>query len=257
VNAVASLQYGDGLLITCTDNTAILNHVVVDGAVFSQVKWYSLQHCNFVARWIIDITGTGNIVIQGGAFPGIVERVIYNIMGSGRTISTTNGVAGHVFAPNNIFSQPAGVTYGLVIAGDIPIAKQQNKPNCQNFNPVTVTTKLKQAIQSGDTIIYVVDYPDFIVGDLICINSDCRKIVGPVAVPNNKRDATGAGLKVDGPFTARHSVDDFVTASVTDFSNRQAMNYPSEPETSVQWGSENGAATLLFSVAAFAAVLLM
>jgi choice-of-anchor A domain-containing protein len=87
-NAVATIIYGDGLQITCS-GAADLYHLTVSGSDFSGVNWYSTVGCKFSARWVIDITGTGSVSFQGQPFPGIVERVIYNVVGSGRTLLLT------------------------------------------------------------------------------------------------------------------------------------------------------------------------
>eukprot|EP01119_Soliformovum_irregulare_P003809 TRINITY_DN1486_c0_g1_i2.p1 TRINITY_DN1486_c0_g1~~TRINITY_DN1486_c0_g1_i2.p1 ORF type:complete len:700 (-),score=187.27 TRINITY_DN1486_c0_g1_i2:17-2116(-) len=157
VNTRSELRYGDGLFIRCDDSNDLLNHVVIDGSTFSKVSWYSFENCAFASRWIIDIGGSGDITIKGGQFPEGVERVVYNIVGSGRTISASNGVNGHIFAPRNIFKQSAGVTYGLVIAGDIPIARQNNKPQCNNFRNAINETQLSVGTNAGSDTLYVVD----------------------------------------------------------------------------------------------------
>jgi len=229
INTVNSLKYGDGLFIECNNKTDLLYHVSVDASVFSSVNWYSLNNCNFASRWIIDITGTSDVTIQGAAFPGIVERVVYNILGSGRTIHTQNGVAGHIFAPQNIFNQPTGVTYGLVVAGDIVIAKQNNKPNCKNFRPVAITTKLAVGVAQGSTIIYVIDFPDFAVGDRICIDSDCHIIKSGFTSDNS------AAIVLETPVEADHASASFIVALVSADDARTPMAYPqATTETTAQ-----------------------
>jgi len=149
-NAQASVIYGDGLMITCDDHTNILNHVAVDGGILSTTNFYLLKNCLFTAGWVIDVTGTGPVTIQGSPFPGVVERVVYNILGSGRIITGNTGVGGNILAPQNSYVQYTGVTYGRVIVGDVIFARQNNKPNCINFQTVNITNLCLKAVNVGD-----------------------------------------------------------------------------------------------------------
>jgi len=220
-NAQASVQYSDGLLINCNEIND-LYHVEVDGATLSTINWIQLQGCRFSARWIIDVTGTANVVIKGQPFPGIVERVIYNVLGSGRTITGQTGVAGHIIAPNNAYTQDNGVTYGLVIVGNVVQARQNNKPNCVTFRPVTLSTKIVKPVKIGDTTVFVADFGQFIAGDLICINGDCRKIVA-----GNVADVDGDGvvdhvITVDSAFGQDHAGNNLL--ATTDVTNPTTAN---------------------------------
>jgi len=143
INVSPALMWGDGLQLTCNNKADNLYHVQVNATMFNKVNWYILKNCNFTSRWVIDIVGSENVTIKGQPFPGVVERVLYNIMGSGRYIWANNGVAGHILAPYNTFAQSVGVTYGMVIVGDVLIAKQNNLPNCKTYRPVAITSKLK------------------------------------------------------------------------------------------------------------------
>eukprot|EP01119_Soliformovum_irregulare_P013766 TRINITY_DN36_c0_g1_i4.p1 TRINITY_DN36_c0_g1~~TRINITY_DN36_c0_g1_i4.p1 ORF type:complete len:720 (+),score=164.52 TRINITY_DN36_c0_g1_i4:42-2162(+) len=207
INTKAELRYGDGLFIECDAQTDLLNHVVVSAEDFSNTNWYSLSNCNFASRWVIDIDGTADITIKGGQFPGIVERVLYNVLGSGRTINTSNGVNGHIFAPANILRQPAGVTYGLVIAGDIPIARQNNKPDCINFRDVTIETRLAVGTEAGSNTIYVVDWPSLLKGDRLCINSECLIVDGVFSPPQLLRASTGGAIQFTTQIQGSYSAD--------------------------------------------------
>jgi choice-of-anchor A domain-containing protein len=176
-NANYEIKYTNGLFITC-DASADLYHVKVADADYNKADWISLQGCKFSARWIVEITGTGNVVIKGQPFPGIVERVIYNIVGSGRTITGQTGIGGHILAPQNTYTQNSGVTYGKVVVGNFPESRQSNKPNCLNFRSVTISSIILKPVQIGDTRVYVADLSNFIAGDLVCIQGNCRKLVG-------------------------------------------------------------------------------
>eukprot|EP01119_Soliformovum_irregulare_P013765 TRINITY_DN36_c0_g1_i3.p1 TRINITY_DN36_c0_g1~~TRINITY_DN36_c0_g1_i3.p1 ORF type:complete len:713 (+),score=226.68 TRINITY_DN36_c0_g1_i3:888-3026(+) len=253
INTRSELRYGDGLFIQCNNPSDLLNHVVVDGATFSQVNWYSLENCNFASRWVIDVTGSGDITIKGGQFPAVVERVIYNIVGSGRTINTSNGVNGHIFAPRNIFNQPAGVTYGLVIAGDIPIARQNNKPQCNNFKNVTIESRLAVGTNAGSDTIYVVDWPAVLQGDRICLQDMCfivRDVFEPITL---LRQVNGGAIRfttaVDVSFSAGTKVT-LVAAASQDRSQPLKYEVQTAESTDMDW-SNDASSMMVGSLAIF------
>jgi choice-of-anchor A domain-containing protein len=253
-NAVAELKYGDGIFISCNSATADVYHVKIDSSILNVGKWFTLSGCRFASSWIIDVTGTGPVVIQGQAFPGIVERVIYNVVGSGRTISGDTGVAGHILAPQNTFTQSQGVTYGIVVAGNVTASRQNNKPNCLTFRPVVISTRILKAIRVGDTNVYVADLSAFIAGDLVCINSDCRKIVA-----GSSSDVDGDGVvdhvvTVDQGFTSDHSGALFLTTSVSN--PDQDRNTPLVTGENTPAGEFSSASSLVAAFFAFAALLL-
>jgi len=175
-NAVASVVYGDGLLLTCTSASESLYHVKVDASVLSSTNWYLTSGCSFSAAWIIDVTGTTTLSLKGSPFSGVVERVVYNVKG-GNDITANNGVAGNILAPNSDYFQTAGVTYGRVIVGNVTEARQNNKPNCIDFKTVVITNKILKKVNLGDDFVYVVDIGGYAVGDQVCINGNCRKIL--------------------------------------------------------------------------------
>eukprot|EP01119_Soliformovum_irregulare_P010879 TRINITY_DN267_c0_g3_i1.p1 TRINITY_DN267_c0_g3~~TRINITY_DN267_c0_g3_i1.p1 ORF type:complete len:694 (-),score=174.65 TRINITY_DN267_c0_g3_i1:43-1989(-) len=201
VNAQAQVQYGNGLFITCSDFTSLVYHVKVDAITFNSVYWYSTVNCSFSARWVIDITGSDDVTFQGAPFPGIVERVIYNILGSGRTVSANNGVNGHLLAPGNTYSQTQGVTYGNLVVGNVAASRQNALPQCTKFNPVVITVKLMTPVTLGDTIIYVADLSNLVKGDQICINGNCADVVKGVYVADGD-GWRGAVTVASAPFSA-------------------------------------------------------
>jgi len=244
INTRSELRYGDGLFIHCNNANDLLNHVVVDGDVFSQVNWYSLENCAYAARWVIDITGSDDITIKGGAFPAVVERVVYNVIGSGRTINTSNGVNGHIFAPRNILSQPAGVTYGLVIAGDIPIARQNNKPQCNNFRDVTIESRLAVGTNAGSSTIYVVDWPAVLKGDRLCLEGRCF-IVDSVFEPLTvSRDVNGGAIQFTTPVDVTFSAGTKVTIVAAASQDRseplkyETLAQTTTPSTDMDWSND-------------------
>jgi len=229
INTKSEIRYGDGLFIECNSQTDLLNHVVVSAQDFSNINWYSLSNCNFASRWVIDIAGTADVTIKGAPFPAIVERVLYNVLGSGRTINTSNGVNGHIFAPANILRQPAGVTYGLVIAGDIPIARQNNKPDCINFRDVTIETRLAVGTEAGSNTIYVVDWPSLLKGDQMCINSECLIVNDVWNSYEAVRSLTGGAIQFTTSIQGSYAADTKVVMVVNAKQDRsQPLQYKDE-----------------------------
>jgi len=170
-------MYGDGLFITCTDKTSIFYHIKVDDTTFSQVNWYHLSNCNFFANWVVDITGNNNVTFKGSSLPAIVERLVYNVLGSGRYINVVSSIYGSVLAPYNNFYMPNGVSLGFVVVANVINSRQNNKPNCVRFNPVLVYARLARPVHVGDTLIFVVDFGNIIIGDTVCWNGNCQKVV--------------------------------------------------------------------------------
>jgi len=203
-NANYTVVFGDGLSITCDNNTQDLYHVSVDGSVLSSINWYTTTGCKFSAGWIIDVTGTSNVTIKGGPFPGIVERVVYNVLGAGRVISSNTGVTGNILAPQNSFFQTVGVTYGRVIVGDVIEARQNNKPNCTNFQNVTITNLNLVPLAIGDRTIWVVNLGSYSEGDMVCVpNGQCKKIVGAaIAGPSFKRAVADKYITIEEGFSS-------------------------------------------------------
>lgn len=133
------------LFINCT-STASENiyRMTVPTSTFNQITSYNLNNCNADFKWIITISAgsnpntnatsnnstTGNSVLfRGGAFPATAVNVLYNILGSNRTIEVSTGVYGAILSPRNHLNQPGGVVNGKVIVGSAFVL-QINKPVC-------------------------------------------------------------------------------------------------------------------------------
>jgi len=222
-NAFSQIIYTDGLLITCNSSTDVLYHVQVDGATLSTVNWYILQNCLFTAGWVIEVTGTADVTFQGSPFPGVVERVVYNIVGTGRTISGTNGVGGNILAPQNTYVQYNGVTYGRLIVGNIIYARQNNKPNCINFEDFVITNLNLKAVTVGSDYIYVVDLSNYVVGDLVCFNGDCHTVTGGIIGDLDGNGVLDNVLTVSPPFTQNYAANSFISTNVNPNTQRTAL----------------------------------
>jgi len=256
INANARIIYTDGLEITCNSFTD-LYHVAIDATTYSTVNWFSLIGCRFSAAWVIDVTGSGDVTIKGQPFPAIVERAVYNILGTGRTISGQTGIAGHILSPGNTYTSSAGLVYGNLIVGDIATVLQVRKPNCINFADVTISTKVTKAVVVGDTTIYVADLAQFIVGDVICITGDCRTVVSGEFVADGEN--WQAVINVATGYNTAAPEGTFVTTDVTnpEAATRDTVlavkpsNAPAGPGASTSSGS-----ILVASFLAFASLLL-
>jgi len=221
VNAKASPVYSTGLLLTC-DAQQDLYHVKIDAGIFKTTTWYLTSGCKFSAAWVLDITGSATVELNGAPFSGVVERVIYNVVGS-NTITANNGVAGNILAPNSNYIQSAGVTYGKVIVGNVTEARQNNKPNCINFRNVEITNKVVKPVQLSDDFVYLVDIRGYAVGDQICIQGNCRKVKdGQIG------DIDGDGtvdnvVYVDAPFATAAAIMTDATTMVDANADRQSI----------------------------------
>jgi len=254
-SAVASVIYGDGLMFTCTDNTLDMYHATVDGAILSSTNWYITSGCKFTAGWIIDVTGTSDVTIMGGPFPGVVEKVVYNILGSGRDIVGATGVTGNILSPGNNYIQNDGVTYGRLIVGNVTVARQNNKPNCIDFETVTVSNLNLQAVAVGDSWIYVVDVGCYSVGDLVCSPSgECKKVTGGI-IETNKRSVTYK-LTVNSAFGSSYPAGTVFTTTVN-ANEPRAAQIPVTTETPASTSDMGSDASLLVasSVVLLAALL--
>jgi len=249
-NAQAGLIYGDGLTLTCDDANSALYIVRVDTATFNNVNWYVTNNCKLTAAWLITLTGNADVNIKGAPFPGIVERVVYNIQGT-RTIRANNGVAANILAPNAQYTQSQGVTYGRVIVGNVTVARQNNKPECLNFASITITQKNLVPVKAGDDFVYIYDLTPYIAGDLICANGECKKIVSGVISNDDqgntvKRVQLASGWSRDMPAESTFTTN---VVSPSDASRSEAL--PIEDET------KSSAAALTVSVAALATAVLL
>jgi len=153
-NVDQEVEY-DGLFLTCDDSTADVYFVTIHASTFNSFTYTSVSNCNFQAFWIINIDGTDDVTISGDSFPAICGGVVYNVQGSGRTITVTEtSVCGHILAPQNTLYQKDGVIVGKVVAGDITFALQINKQNnCPN--PGTVNLPTATSTDSGSTVTYL------------------------------------------------------------------------------------------------------
>jgi len=250
-NAVATTTYGNGLLITCSAASS-LYHVKVDATTLSSTQYYLTSGCTSDAAWLIDVTGNGVVSLQGAPFPGIVERVVYNVA-NGNDINANNGVAGNILAPNSDYSQTSGVTYGRLIVGNVTEARQNNKPNCLVFNDVTLQNYVVKPVALGDKTVYLVDIGGYHVGDQLCIGGSCRKILSGETGDIDGDGKIDHAVLLDAPLALTIAPG---TVAKTTFSaaSRSTQSIPITDVSGTE-GESSSAASLVAS--AFFAVLAM
>jgi len=104
-----------GLYLDCQDPSSSVKTYFLDlsPAEMSQYTWISMSNCNANARWIINIVGTSDVTFTAGTFPAAANAVVYNVIGSGRTVNVQNiYLQGHLVAPFNTLNQPNGNIVG-------------------------------------------------------------------------------------------------------------------------------------------------
>lgn len=130
-NVQVTYQY-NGIYLSCSapfsDGPTYVAYV--DVSYFQGMSWYSVQgNCLSGRSWVINVVGTGDMIFQGGAFPGTAEQVLYNINGT-RNIIVNTGVNGNILAPLSSYSQSNGNTNALIIVGDVSMIQTAYQPSC-------------------------------------------------------------------------------------------------------------------------------
>lgn len=103
-NVAYSAQFSE-LKLTCADSSAASYQVTIPAADFNTITYYTLVNCGPDAQFILNIAGTGDVSFSGDHIYRQSEKVLYNILGSGRTINVHTEVDGSILAPNNIYNQ--------------------------------------------------------------------------------------------------------------------------------------------------------
>jgi len=231
-NTVVEARWG-GIHVTCNnpgDQMYILN---VDAAVLSASTWWDLEGCGFQSYYVINVLGSGAASVSGGDFPTITERVIYNVLGSGRTFTVASGLRGNILAPNNVVRQTTGVTKGLIIAGDIPAALSAQNPVCTKFDPVIITGRANGAFGGGakrqtEQRIPVYSLGTFSEGDVITVGSEQTTIVGAEEISNFQF------LLVEPALENTYSAGTYFTTTVNnpETATREPLTIPSKSSDS-------------------------
>jgi len=135
----------------------------------AQYTYTTVQNCNFQAKWFINVRGSTDVVISGATFPAIAGGVVYNVIGSGRTITVSEtDLQGHLLAPQNILNNPGGVINGKVVAGDITMSLQINRENnCPEPGIVELPTTEEDPVYLGGNFFSVSSLGGIREGDRI------------------------------------------------------------------------------------------
>jgi choice-of-anchor A domain-containing protein len=122
---------GSTITVTCNSASAMAYYLTLTGSELSQTTGYTLNGCNANAQWTINVPGTDSVTFSGGSFPPGAPQVVYNVLGSGRTI-TVGAIQfdGSLLAPYNILSQTGGVIIGKVVVAKVSSFVQMNKYVC-------------------------------------------------------------------------------------------------------------------------------
>jgi len=118
--------------VTCPDASASLWVVSINGDDINQITWWTKNGCSEQAQFVFNVQGSGNVVFSGGEFTHDMELVLWNVIGSGRTVQLSwSEVRGTLLAPNNNYYQPnTGVWKGQIIVANVQQAHQINRQFC-------------------------------------------------------------------------------------------------------------------------------
>jgi fibro-slime domain-containing protein/choice-of-anchor A domain-containing protein len=245
-NAVADVKYG-GLHIVCADATALRHTVNINPSDLATTTYYWTENCNVQAQWVLNIVGTGDVVLTGDNFPGNPGAIVINFPGTGRRLTINNSIFGSILAPDNEIYQAQGVVWGKVVAGNIALIKQVNIVHCPT--PDQIKLKVPSGLQSpAGVIIYLYSVDSIRVGDTI---ENLPGAPGAVVTDVNFDDNT---VTVDQPH-------DGITASFilnVDVADSRASRFippkVSATMTSTSEEVESAASSLIFALAALVAI---
>jgi hypothetical protein len=250
VNAKVSKLY-QSAFIECNSRDDTTHVVNITPDLLAQTTHYTLSGCNFQAKWIVNIIGTGDITLQGDTFPANPGAVVYNIIGSGRTLTLTTSFGGSILAPNNNIFQQQGVVIGKVIAGNVPLIHQVNLVHCPKPDPITLLTYTDGPVKAGAASAKLIGDGGFIVGDVLNFGGEDVNVTK--IDYNNKLFFFATALQND------HGAGTEVSTVVEDPSYARKAVIPPEP-TQNEMSSDSAATGLVASsvavlVAVFAALL--
>jgi len=245
-NVQVTTQYG-GLFLKCQSMEDSIYFASIDGDDLSTSTWWSLDNCNIQSSFVLNIRGNNDVTIGGGRFPAIIERVIFNVLGSGRVINLLTEIAGNLLAPNNIYHQTNGVSKGLVIVGDVTAVVQSNLPNCLKFDDVVISARTRARIEGGE-LVPVFNFGSFNIDDQVDVGGEKGTITDGVYDEDGN-----LFLVVDPALTGTHDEGTTVSTIVSD-----PGNTPRTQIKAVKYvpSSSSDASSLVACFALIAALLL-
>jgi len=125
----ATVVVGSNVAITCNTFMSNRNVFTISGSDLSAAQSFTLSNCMPQTQWIINVVGSDSVSFSGDSFPATSGDIIFNIQGSGRTISVSTGVNGAILAPSNSLTMDGGVIHGKVVVSSAQIV-QINLVDC-------------------------------------------------------------------------------------------------------------------------------
>jgi len=118
---VQSGSLWSGVLLTCnsaTDTTYFVN--IPDSLLAANTYFNSPVNCNSNAQWVVTVSGTSDVVFHGNpSFGNSATTTLWNIVGSGRTVTVQTQLDGSMLGPNNALFLSAGAVNGQVVFNSI------------------------------------------------------------------------------------------------------------------------------------------
>jgi fibro-slime domain-containing protein/choice-of-anchor A domain-containing protein len=242
-NTVYDIKYG-GIHITCNSITDLRYTVNINPADFAHSTYYWTENCNLQAEWVLNIIGTGDVTITGDNFPANPGAVVYNFIGSGRTLNILNSIWGSILAPDNSVHATSGVIIGKVVAGDIPRIAQVNLIHCPTPQNITLNVPSGKSSPAGN-IIYLYSVDSVRVDDTITnLPGAPNAVVTDVDFADNK-------ITVDTPHSGVSAT--FVLSVQVSDPRASRLIPPAVPTTGATQNSHTSAASA--TVASFLAVV--
>jgi choice-of-anchor A domain-containing protein len=194
-----------GLFITCQESNVDHYYISLTPEEMAQYTYTVVDNCNFQAKWTLNIRGNGDVTINGASFPGIAGGVVYNVIGSGRTITVDEtDLQGHLLAPFNTLYQPGGVINGKVVAADITMALQINKQNqCPYPGTVEIPTTENDPVYASSNELFPVVFGGIRAGDSISFAGQSAIVVFADVVDNKATLVLDRALTADVPAGTR------------------------------------------------------
>jgi len=197
------------LILNCRSLNTQTYFVTVQASDLDDATYYITNNCNFQAEWVINVAGTADVTLHGGQFPAPSGGLVYNVLGSGRTINSATGVLGHILAPHNILNQASGVIEGKVVVADVTFSTQINHADCVDPSDVTIVTPVDAPASAGDDSLTVTYPAGLRTGDEVTIGDE-EYIIASVS---NNDDGT-ATLTFESALSSDVAAGSVVTATV-------------------------------------------
>jgi len=164
---VATSIYWSGLFVTCSDNTLDQYVVSLTDSQFTSFTYAVLDNCNFQARWIINVRGSGDVTFTGASFPTIPGATVYNVIGA-RTVNVHDtSLGGHLLAPDATLNQVSGVIVGKVVVADVVSSWQINSMStCPDETQILYQIIASGSANAGDYSVAVAGASGLRVNDI-------------------------------------------------------------------------------------------